>query len=102
MIEREDEGLGYAISVGDMLKKIVSENNLSYGIDKVRIKQIWQKIGGEVVKNYTESVDLKADKLFIKLNNSALKNNLEYKKSDLINLINEEFGKKLITDIVFL
>lgn len=102
MIERKDEGLGYAISVGDMLKKIVSENNLSYGIDKVRVKQIWQKIGSDVVKNYTESVDLKADKLFIKLNNSALKNNLEYKKSDLINLINEEFEKKLITDIVFL
>ena len=74
----------------------------SIGIDKVRVKEAWVEIAGIGVIRYTEQVRLQGDRLFITLNNAALKADLSLRKTELVQLINEHLKKEVVKEVIFL
>ena len=87
-------------NMGDALREFITENKLQKGIDKVDAKEAWTKLMGNGVNNYTTSVELKNDTLYVSLSSSALREELSYGKTKIINLLNEELGKELIKKII--
>lgn len=88
------------ISITEVLKKIVEENRLDYGLDKVRVREVWGKVVGVGINKYTENVHLNANTLFVKLSSASLANELIYRKTELITLINNEFNKEIISELI--
>ena len=89
-------------SAKELILALFSQNNLEYGIDKVRVKEAWVEIAGIGVVRYTEQVRLQGDKLFITLNNAALKADLSLRKTELVQLINEHLKKEVVKEVIFL
>ena len=52
------------------------------------------------VVKYTENVRLQGDKLFISLNNASLREDLNLRRNELVQLINDFLKKEVVKEIV--
>ena len=96
MAKRNNENL----SIGDALKEFVSTNKLEKGLNKVNVAEAWEKLMGNGVNNYTLSVNLERDTLYVQLSSSVLREELSYGKEKIINMLNEELGKVIIKKLI--
>lgn len=96
------ENQGNTLSINSVLKQIIDEQNLGYGIDKIRVQMAWQKIIGKNNLKYTDEIRLQGKTLFIKLNNAAFRQEMNYKKEEFISLINNDLSKEIINQIVLI
>ncbi|MEW7291349.1 DUF721 domain-containing protein [Aquimarina sp. 2304DJ70-9] len=87
-------------SLGDVLKDFVSDNNLQKGLDKVAVRDVWEKVMGPAITKYTQNIKLDRDTLFVQLTSSVLREELSYGKEKIISNLNEELGKELIKKLV--
>ena len=87
-------------TISDVLKGFIDKNKLQKGLDKVSIQDAWNTVMGTAISKYTTAIILERDVLFIQLSSSVLREELSYGKSKIINLINEEMGKEVITKLV--
>ena len=90
-----------AISLQDVLKLILDENNLTKGLNKIKIKEIWADQMGNGVNRYTEKISLSGQTLTIELTSSVLREELSYSKEKIIQMLNESLGAELISTIKF-
>ena len=86
--------------IDDLLKSFVKENKLEKGLDKVNVEAAWRDLMGNGVNNYTYSVKLHQDTLYVELSSSVLREELSYGKDKIINMLNESLGKNLITKLI--
>ena len=86
--------------IDDLLKSFVKENKLEKGLDKVNVEAAWRDLMGNGVNNYTNSVKLHQDTLYVELSSSVLREELSYGKDKIINMLNESLGKNLITKLI--
>ena len=87
-------------NIDDLLKSFVKENKLEKGLDKVNVEAAWRDLMGNGVNNYTNSVKLHHDTLYIELSSSVLREELSYGKDKIIKIINEALWKNLVNKLV--
>ena len=88
------------ISIADALKEFVETNKLEKGLNKVNVADAWANLMGNGVNNYTTSITLERDTLYVQLSSSVLREELSYGKEKIITMINEELGKEIIKKLV--
>lgn len=88
-------------SITDVLKSFIEANKLQGGLDKVDVREAWEKVMGPGVNSYTNDVILKNDKLYVALSSSVLREELLYGKQKIITILNEELRRDVIKEIVF-
>ena len=96
MSKREND----SFSIQDLMKSFIQENNLSKGMQKIKIEESWNKLMGKGVENYTTSIRLQNKTLIIQLSSSVLREELTYGKDKIIKLMNEELGSTIITKLM--
>ena len=96
MSKREND----SFSIEDLMNSFIKENNLSKGMQKIKVKETWNKMMGPGISNHTSSVKLQNKTLIIQLNSSVLREELSYGKDKIINMLNESLGKNLITKLI--
>ncbi|MGB5553067.1 MAG: DUF721 domain-containing protein [Flavobacteriaceae bacterium] len=96
MAKRKENG----IPLSDALQEFIKTNKLQKGIDKVNVREVWASLMGNGANNYTTSVELRGDTLFVALSSSVLREELSHGKSKIIKMINEEMGKELVKKLV--
>ena len=85
MAKRENE----SNKLSDLIPKMLRENRLQKGIDQMTVREAWVQVMGPGVANYTEKVTLKDQVLMVKLNSSALRQELEYGKDKILKMMQE-------------
>lgn len=88
------------LSFSDALKDFVETNKLDKGLDKVNVRDAWAKLMGNGVNNYTTNIELKFGTLYVQLSSSVLREELNYGKNKIIQMLNEELGKEVIKKVV--
>lgn len=83
-----------------LLKEFVDANQLQTGLDKVNVREAWTQMMGHGVSNYTTSVQLERDTLYVQLSSSVLREELSYGSDKIIKMLNESLGKELIKKLI--
>ncbi|MDD7914210.1 DUF721 domain-containing protein [Polaribacter ponticola] len=96
MAKREND----SFSIEDLMKTFIKQNNLSKGMQKIKVEETWAKMMGPGVATHTTSVKLHNKTLIIQLKSSVLREELSYGKDKIIKMMNEEMGDKLINKIM--
>ncbi|NVK51613.1 MAG: DUF721 domain-containing protein [Flavobacteriaceae bacterium] len=96
MSKREND----AFSVKDLMGAFIKENNLSNGMQKLKLEEVWTKLMGQGVVSYTEKVQLQNKTLVVSLSSSVLREELSYGKEKIVKMMNEELGETLISKIL--
>ncbi len=87
-------------SIKSLMQSFISENKLKKGMQRVQVEEVWEKLMGDGVSNYTESIQLQDKTLIIRLNSSVLREELSYGVDKIINMINEEMGEVVVKKIL--
>ena len=96
MAKRENE----SFSVKDLMQRFIKENNLSKGMQKIKVEETWIKMMGPGVATHTTSVRLQNSTLFIQLSSSVLREELSYGKEKIVKMMNEELGDEIISKLM--
>lgn len=87
-------------SIKDLMKTVIKENNLTKGMQKMDVREAWEKLMGNGVMSYTDSVQLQNTTLIVKLKSSVLREELSYGKEKIVTMINEELGEELVKKLM--
>lgn len=87
-------------SIKDLMKTVIKENNLTRGMQKMDVREAWEKLMGNGVMSYTESVQLQNSTLVVKLKSAVLREELSYGKEKIVAMINEELGEELVKKLM--
>ena len=96
MAKRENESM----KIEDLMKVMIKQNNLTKGMRQMDIREAWEKLMGNGVMSYTESVQLQNKTLVVKLKSSVLREELSYGKDKIIKMLNEELSEEIITKLL--
>jgi len=96
MAKREND----SFSVKDLMHSFIKENNLSKGMQKIKVEETWTKMMGPGVASHTTSVKLQNKTLIIQLNSSVLREELSYGKEKILKMMNEEIGEEVISKLM--
>jgi len=88
--------------IGEVLKELIETYRLEGKLNEIKIVHSWEKAVGKLVARYTRDLYIKNGKLFVKVDSPALKTELTYNTSIIIERLNAEVGSKVIEDIVFI
>ena len=87
------------------LKEVIDEFLRVHRLDKKlaekRLLNSWEELMGKTIARYTVNLYISDRVFFIYLKSAVLRSELSYKKEQLIHLLNERAGTKVIEDIVF-
>lgn len=86
--------------IEDILKEFVKTNNLQSGLDKVNVREAWANLMGNGVNNYTTSIELKHETLYVQLSSSVLREELSYGNEKIVKMLNESIGKDIVKKLV--
>jgi predicted nucleic acid-binding Zn ribbon protein len=89
-------------SLGEVLKELIETYRLEGKLNELKIIHAWEKVVGEMISRHTKDLRISHGKLFVKIDSPALKNELIYSTSVIIENLNTEAGCKVIEEIVFI
>ena len=88
------------LPISTILQEFVEANHLQTGLDKVNVQDAWAQMMGNGLNNYTTSVQLENDTLYVQLSSSVLREELSYGKEKIIAMLNESIGKEIIKKLI--
>lgn len=86
----------------EAIESLLKTYRLQDGITSNKIIKAWEGITGDFITKRTENIFIKNKTLFVKLNSPALKNELSFAKTRLIEKLNGAVHQDYLKDIVFL
>jgi hypothetical protein len=84
----------------DVISSMLNEYHIKDKLTEVNIVQGWEKLMGKLIAKNTSRIFIKDKKLFLYLESPALKQELLYSKSKIVDIINKEAGTELIHEVV--
>ncbi len=83
-------------SLGDALRQAIQKHGLENSMNEHRMKEAWEKTVGEYCYSHTESIRFSKGVLKVKINSAAVKQELLYAKTEVIEKINNFLEKELV------
>ena len=89
-------------TLGDAIQHFINAMGLRPKMIEAEIVANWEDIVGKMIAKHTLDLSLNRMKLTLRFDNAALKQEMSYAKSKLIENINERFGREIINEVVIL
>ena len=86
--------------IGEVIQKLIVKQNLKHKLDDINALKTFEDILGKQLYKYITESKIYQQKLFIKSKSASLRNELSYKKTDIINQINQKLQKIIITEMI--
>jgi predicted nucleic acid-binding Zn ribbon protein len=88
--------------LGEVIKELIETYNLEGKLNELKVIHSWEKVVGEMIARHTKDLYIKNGKLFVKIDSPALKNELTYSSSTIVENLNTEAGCKVIEEVIFI
>lgn len=89
-------------TLGNILLKMLEAYGLKDKMQEVRIKNYWTEQMGPSIATYTKSVFVKKRKVYIRLQSSALRQELSYGKEKIKKMFNELLKEDYVEEVVLM
>jgi|APHig6443717497_1056834.scaffolds.fasta_scaffold151524_2 hypothetical protein len=97
----ENKRQGNAAPMKDIVDKLMRAYHLDDKMTELDVLNRWGEMMGTAVAQRTTSLKIKNKILYITLNSSVMRDELQHGKAIIIQRVNETAGKELINDIWF-
>jgi hypothetical protein len=89
-------------TIGEVIRELVETYHLEGKLNEMKVVQSWEKVVGEMIARFTKDIYMKRGKLFVRIESPALKNELSYNTTIIIERLNHEAGCKVVDEIIFI
>ena len=88
-------------NIKDLILKNLRAQGLETPLLQKRLIESWPTVAGEAINNYTDSLSIRNQTLYVHLTNPALRADLSMQRSDYVKRLNDYVGSQVIADIRF-
>ncbi|MBO5133355.1 MAG: DUF721 domain-containing protein [Paludibacteraceae bacterium] len=88
--------------IKEILKDILKEERFRSKLGEAQIIEYWEIAVGATIGKETERIFIKNRKLFVKIGSPMAKNDLLYRRKELIKTLNNYVNDSIIDDIIFI
>ena len=88
-------------NVKDLILKNLRAEGLETPLLQKRVMDSWPEVVGEFVANYTESMYIRNQTLYVHLTNPAMRADLSMMRREIVNKLNAHVGTQVIADVRF-
>lgn len=88
-------------SISEIVRETCREEGLETPLNEYRLIQAWGQLLGSSVQNYTKSLFIKNQILYVTLTSSVLRQELMMNRRTLVHRLNEHVKAQVITNIIF-
>jgi predicted nucleic acid-binding Zn ribbon protein len=88
-------------TLGEVLKLYVQAFKMEEKLSEAQIVKVWNDMVGQQLKAYIREVKVYNKVLFVYINSSVMRNELNFRKMDYLKMISDKVGKENINDIIF-
>lgn len=86
--------------IGAAIREMFERYSLTGKFDEATLLTSWEKLVGKPVARNTRRLYIRDKVLFVQMESAAMKHDLTYLKDGILQRLEAEFGKGLITEIV--
>lgn len=90
------------VSLKSELDVFMDYIGLDAKMQELKILDVWSDCVGKTIAQYSTPVELRKNKLLVRVENAAWRFELSMKKEEIISRLNSNFRKKLIKEIIFI
>ena len=90
-----------AIAIGDLVKDYLRQEGLETPLNQYRLIQSWGDVMGAGIMRYTGDIFIRNQTLWVKINSSILRQELEIGRKQIVRRLNEYVGAQVITDVKY-
>ncbi|MBK6536235.1 MAG: DUF721 domain-containing protein [Ignavibacteria bacterium] len=90
------------VSLKSELDVFMDYIGLDAKMQELKILDVWSDCVGKTIAQYSTPVELRKNKLLVRVENAAWRFELSMKKEEIISRLNDNFRKKLIKEIIFI
>jgi predicted nucleic acid-binding Zn ribbon protein len=83
------------------IEALIDQYKIEERLSETVVINDWEKIVGKMVARHTKNMHIKKRVLFIEFDNAALRNEMSFAKTRLIDAINKSLKNDAIEEIVF-
>lgn len=87
-------------SLKEAIKHLLNAYKLKGKILETRLLGEWENLVGNTVARYTEDLYIREKKLYIKVSNATIRQELLYSKDELLKQLNAFAGENALEDII--
>lgn len=84
----------------EVISEVLQQNHMKHKLAEVDVINKWEEIVGTLIARQTEKIYISKGKLFLHITSPALRNELNYSRSKIVQVVNEFAKEELIKDIV--
>ena len=88
-------------NVRDLILKNLRAQGLETPLLQKRLMDSWSEVVGAFVANYTDSMYIRNQTLYVHLTNPAMRADLSMMRKEIVNKLNAHVGTQVIADIRF-
>lgn len=82
------------------IEEFIDSYHLRDKLNETKVIQAWEKTVGALIARNTRGLHITKRVLFVKVDSSALRSELMFARTKIMNNLNKEVGSKVIDDIV--
>ncbi len=86
-------------SIGEVIKEMLKNYDITSKFNEAHVITMWDKLMGPSVTKHTTKIEVEKRILFVSLNNAALKQELNYSKEKIRNMLNNAVGQEVILEV---
>jgi predicted nucleic acid-binding Zn ribbon protein len=89
-------------TLGQAIEALLEQYKLKAKFEETSIEAQWQKLMGDVIASRTKRVYVSEGKLFLEIESPALRQELVLARNKIIEMINRELKREVVSEVVFL
>ncbi len=87
--------------LGDAIRAYLRSRNMDSKYSEASLINSWESVVGPMIAKHTVRMRVSQRKLFVELDNAALRNELNYAREKIKTALNRQAGASIIDTIVF-
>lgn len=85
--------------IESLVRQIIRNNGMETPLLQRRLINLWDEVAGNLVADYTESKEIRNQTLWVKIQNPAVRADLQMRRTQLVAQLNNRVGATIINDI---
>lgn len=91
-----------ATPLKEAIEGMLKAYKIDYKYNETALLNSWEEVMGKTISSRTTKLYIRNKILYVELSSAPLKNDLSLSKAKVIELLNKNLEKEIITDVVFL
>lgn len=84
----------------DVIEDWLNGHPMARRAKETQIVHLWGDLLGTMVKNHTTSINFRSGRLTVKLDSAAIRHELSFARTQIVEGLNRELGSEMVTELV--